>query len=254
MGYIAVILGIFFGELWIKNRIEAKEKSEPAQSGKQNARKLCGSNLFLVRRYHNTGAMLSLGKKRRLLVVTISVIFSALLTAAFLFSLGRRGNVLLRTGLALLLGTRNLGYAQSFCGSFALLHDGVLMARGSLDSLRQGAGARFRAALRLAEGEEGPPGFRWEDGFWQKEIGSEKEMPALIAQLVGQGRGLYEAKMVSPTLEEVYRGYVAGGRRREALADGQQDGQGPEGAAAPGSGAQGQPEGQGPAQPGGEEG
>ena len=101
MGYIAVILGIFFGELWIKNRIEAKEKSEPAQSGKQNARKLCGSNLFLVRRYHNTGAMLSLGKKRRLLVVTISVIFSALLTAAFLFSLG---NVLLRTGLALLLG------------------------------------------------------------------------------------------------------------------------------------------------------
>ncbi len=48
--------------------------------------------------------MLSLGKKRRLLVVTISVIFSALLTAAFLFSLGRRGNVLLRTGLALLLG------------------------------------------------------------------------------------------------------------------------------------------------------
>ncbi len=104
MGYIAVILGIFFGELWIKNRIEAKEKSEPAQSGKQNARKLCGSNLFLVRRYHNTGAMLSLGKKRRLLVVTISVIFSALLTAAFLFSLGRRGNVLLRTGLALLLG------------------------------------------------------------------------------------------------------------------------------------------------------
>lgn len=157
-------------------------------------------------------------------------------------------------GLALLLGTRNLGYAQSFCDSFALLHDGVLMARGSLDSLRQGAGARFRAALRLAEGEEGPPGFRWEDGFWQKEIGSEKEMPALIAQLVGQGRGLYEAKMVSPTLEEVYRGYVAGGRRREALADGQQDGQGPEGAAAPGSGAQGQPEGQGPAQPGGEEG
>ena len=38
LGYVAVILGIFFVDLWIKNRIEAKEKSEPAQSGKQNAR------------------------------------------------------------------------------------------------------------------------------------------------------------------------------------------------------------------------
>jgi hypothetical protein len=39
-------------------------------------------------------------------------------------------------------------------------------------------------------------------------------MPELISQTVAQGVGLFEAKLVRPTLEEVYRAYLEGGRRR----------------------------------------
>ena len=118
-------------------------------------------------------------------------------------------------GIALLLGTRNMQYAQRVCDSFSLMQAGVLIARGSLESLRQGAGVRFRAALRLGEGEGTLPGFHLEDGLWQKEIDAENEMPAIIAQAVGQGKSLYEAKLIRPTLDEIYRACLAGGRRRE---------------------------------------
>lgn len=119
-------------------------------------------------------------------------------------------------GIALLLGTRNMWYAEKVCDSFSLMQDGVLIARGDKEALRQGAGVRFRAALRLAEGQEPPPGFQLSDGLWQKEVDSEEEMPAIIAQAVGQGKSLYEAKLIRPSLDEIYRACLAGGRRREA--------------------------------------
>ncbi len=125
------------------------------------------------------------------------------------------GYLVREEGIALLLGTRNMWYAQRVCDSFSLMQAGMLIARGSLESLRQGAGVRFRAALRLSEGEGPLPGFRLEEGLWQKEIDSEDEMPAIIAQAVGQGKSLYEAKLVRPTLDEIYRACLAGGRRRE---------------------------------------
>ena len=118
-------------------------------------------------------------------------------------------------GIALLLGTRNMWYAEKVCDNFSLMLDGVLIARGDKETLRKGAGVRFRAALRLAQGEEAPPGFRLQEGLWQKEIDSEKEMPAIISGAVGQGKSLYEAKLLRPPLDEIYRAYLAGGRRRE---------------------------------------
>ena len=132
-------------------------------------------------------------------------------------------------GIALLLGTRNMVYAQGVCDSFALLQNGVLIARGGLETLRQGAGVRLRAALKLGEEDAAPAGFQLREGFWQKEIDSEKEMPSIISQLVGQGRSLYEAKLIHPTLDEIYAAYLAGGRRREELAYGKQTDQPPEG-------------------------
>lgn len=125
-------------------------------------------------------------------------------------------------GVALLLGTRDMQYAQSVCEGFALMQDGVLIARGGLDALQKGAGVRPWAALRLGEGEKAPAGFIWQEDFWQKEIDSEKEMPALISQLVEQGKSVFEAKVIRPTLAEIYAAYLAGGRRREELAYGQQ--------------------------------
>ena len=117
-------------------------------------------------------------------------------------------------GMTLLLCTRNMGFAQRLCESFAVLKQGSLLAKGDLESLRQGAGVRYRAAMRLAEGEEPLRGFQMQDGLWQKEIASENEMPKLIAQAVGEGKKLYEARVIRPTLEEIYEAYLAGGKRK----------------------------------------
>ncbi len=93
---IFLAAGIFFGDLWIKNRIEeAEEESLPLS---------CAGNRIILKKYHNTGAMLNLGASRRKAVAAISVLFTALVSAAFVLSLGRRGNNALRVGLALLLG------------------------------------------------------------------------------------------------------------------------------------------------------
>lgn len=131
-------------------------------------------------------------------------------------------------GIALLLGTRNMWYAEKVCDSISLMQDGILIARGDKETLRQGAGVRFRAALRLAEGQEPLSGFQFQDGLWQKEVDSEKEMPDIIAQAVGQGKSLYEARLIQPSLDEIYRAYLAGGKRREGAYGQQASGSGEE--------------------------
>lgn len=90
--YLLLILGIFLGELWIKNKIE-NSKNLPRQA-----------KGLLIRRYHNTGAMLNLGQNRRRAVAAVSLAFCAITLVLFLLSLGQKGNRFLRTGLALLLG------------------------------------------------------------------------------------------------------------------------------------------------------
>lgn len=127
-------------------------------------------------------------------------------------------------GTTLLYCTQNMNYIQDICGSFGLLSQGRLIARGDLESLRTGAGVRLKAALRLADGQSGPEGFRLVEGFWQREIPTEAEMPRLIAQAVAEGLSLFEARVQRPTLEEIYQAYLSGGRRREEIVHGETNG------------------------------
>ncbi len=125
-------------------------------------------------------------------------------------------------GVTLLMCTQDMGFVQGFCQSFGLLHEGRLMARGDLESLRLGSGTRLRASLRLREGDEAPEGFRRQrDGLWQKAIESEEEMPRLIMQVVSAGGSLYEARVIRPSLGEIYQAQLDSGRRREAAIHGE---------------------------------
>lgn len=117
-------------------------------------------------------------------------------------------------GITLLLATSNMAYAQTVCSSFSILKDGILVAKGSLDALRKGAGLSFSAALRLADGEKGPSGFKYINGYWQKEIASEADMPKIISQVVNSGTNLYEVKFVEPAFGEIYEAYMEGGKRK----------------------------------------
>ena len=87
---------MFLGELWIKNRIEKAD-------GGIFPVCLAGNRLIL-KKYHNTGAMLNLGASRRGVVTAASVALTLLIGIVFVFSLGKRGSNTLRAGLTLLLG------------------------------------------------------------------------------------------------------------------------------------------------------
>lgn len=109
IGYLAIVSGIFFGDLWIKERIE---KSRTDGNGNVLRPQTEGEVLpethlkgrILISRYHNKGAMLNLGERRGPLVAAVSVVLSAVMTVVFVCSLGQKGNRLLRLGLSLLLG------------------------------------------------------------------------------------------------------------------------------------------------------
>lgn len=96
MGYVLLIAALFLAELGIKNHMEKK-----LSAGEERR---IGNGCILLRKYHNRGAFLDLGEKKSGLVAALSVILTAGALAVFLFSLGRRGNGLLRLGMALLLG------------------------------------------------------------------------------------------------------------------------------------------------------
>jgi signal peptidase II len=95
-GCILLVFLIFFGDLWIKERVE---REMPMGQEKE----LLGGRL-LLRRHHNRGAMLNLGQGRRSFVAALSLTLTVLIAVLFVVSLGHRGNRLLRVGLALLLG------------------------------------------------------------------------------------------------------------------------------------------------------
>ena len=94
--FVSLIVGIFMGDNYLKERME--RQLEPGE-----IREICGGRL-LLRRYHNSGAMLGLGKRNGLAVTTLSLALTAAATLVFVLSLSMYGSNLLRTGLSLLLG------------------------------------------------------------------------------------------------------------------------------------------------------
>ncbi len=110
IGYLSTIFGIFFGDMWIKNRIEKSgtDKSgnvvKPETEGGAPVPATFLNGRIRIKKYHNKGAMLNLGQKRSMAVAAVSVALSAAMAAVFVCSLGQKGNHLLRLGLSLLLG------------------------------------------------------------------------------------------------------------------------------------------------------
>lgn len=96
MFYILLVIFIIVGEWKLKNYIEANydfKKQIPILKNK-----------IRIRKYHNFGAFLNMMEKRKKLLHVISVFFTIIIAIFFLLTLFQKGNKLLKTGLALLLG------------------------------------------------------------------------------------------------------------------------------------------------------
>ncbi len=108
-------------------------------------------------------------------------------------------------GIAAVLSTQDLEYAQTFCKSLCILENGCQKASGSFRDLCTRFEKRNRACIRLAEGSVVPQGFvRGEDGLFYRDLQQEDEMPKLLHLLVACGAQVYEARIVRPSLQDVY--------------------------------------------------
>lgn len=96
MIYAGIIALIFIGELFIKNHVEKNRKDGEEKEILQGR--------ILLRKYHNKGACMNLGEKKRSVVAAVSLILTAVLTIVFLVTLTAKGNAWLKAGLSLLLG------------------------------------------------------------------------------------------------------------------------------------------------------
>lgn len=107
-------------------------------------------------------------------------------------------------GVTVLLCTHHLIYAQQLCGQFGILKEGHLIANGSLETLCQEASCHIRAGFRLPQDDKIQGFTKCSDGFWEREIDSEEEMPDLMRKMVAEGHDIYEARLNYPTLTEAY--------------------------------------------------
>ena len=96
LGYALLAIAIFITDLLIKNHIERMEI-------KGDSKPLIGGRL-LLRRYHNKGAFLNAGERRRGIVSVLSLVLTLGVTMLFLATFTCRGSRILKVGLAFLLG------------------------------------------------------------------------------------------------------------------------------------------------------
>ncbi len=117
------------GDLRLKDHIERMEFPEGGEKKMHDGR-------LLIRRHHNRGMAFNIAEGKHCAVAAVSVAVTLVITVIFLFSLGRRGNHLLRAGLSLLLG-----------GAFSNTYD-RLRRRFVVDYLSFGVGGkRFRRLI-----------------------------------------------------------------------------------------------------------
>lgn len=96
MPYLLVIVTLFAADGIVKYHVEsARTEGEemPVAGGR-----------IILKKFHNRGAMFGMGGRDQHGIAMLSLTFSAFLTGMFAAVCARKGNRLLKTGLALLLG------------------------------------------------------------------------------------------------------------------------------------------------------
>ncbi len=111
-------------------------------------------------------------------------------------------------GVTVFLCTHQLRYAQDICERYGIIEKGELLACGTLESMSKSAQIYPKAAIRVKDGDELEGFARTDGGWWQTDLTQEEDMPPLLKKLVGDGHEIYEARIVRPTLEDIYFRYV----------------------------------------------
>lgn len=112
MIYILIGTGIFIADFFLKKAAEehlTEHVDQPAFH-----------NLLLLTKYHNEGAVLNIGSRKKAAVKYAAVVLTVIMTIVFLITIGKKGNSLLKAGLAMLLG-------GAFSNTYDRMHRGYVV-------------------------------------------------------------------------------------------------------------------------------
>jgi len=121
-------------------------------------------------------------------------------------------------GTTVFLCTHQLRYAQEICTGYGLIHEGTLIAHGSLEELRALAFSGKTAVEFNADGHQQKAfmdrPFRKEGDLSLVDVDSQEEIPLLVKQIVEGGGKVYHVAARLLSLEETYLTLTK--RRKEA--------------------------------------
>ena len=115
-------------------------------------------------------------------------------------------------GMTIFLSANMLGQAQSICTAYGILQRGTMTAQGTYEALWRAAGLSLSAEIRTVP--EPSDSQAPQDGWLIRPISSESEMPLLIKQLLESGKPVFEARIVRPSLSEIFSAHT---QPKEAL-------------------------------------
>lgn len=107
-------------------------------------------------------------------------------------------------GVTVFLCTHQLRYAQEICTRYGLLHQGQLLAQGSLEDLRTRIHPGANLEVRAKRMPQSLPFQKIGEDTYQMPISSEGEIPGLVKAILSGGGEIYEVSAKKPSLEDIY--------------------------------------------------
>ena len=112
-------------------------------------------------------------------------------------------------GIAVFLSTHQLHYAQGMCTRFGLLDQGMLLASGTLDNLRDRV---FPTKTLSVVASSIPASISSTDkgnNQYEIKVDSIEQVPSIVKEIVSSGSNVYTVNLEEPTLEDIYFGLTS---------------------------------------------
>ena len=113
-------------------------------------------------------------------------------------------NLAKENGTTVFLCTHQLRYAQEICTNYGLIDEGVLLAVGPLDKLREIIFPGLTVTIKADRYPEGLNDQQDENGALEINVNCEDEIPAIVRRIIENGGNIYHVSAHKLSLEEIY--------------------------------------------------
>lgn len=107
-------------------------------------------------------------------------------------------------GITVFLCTHQLRYAQEICTRYGFIHDGKLLAQGTLEELRRKVRSGITVKIKAKGLPDELPYTALGENEYQISVQSEAEIPRIVRSIVEKNGELYHISAESPSLEDLY--------------------------------------------------